>query len=346
MDTQNINKISFNIDVALDSSEFYDYHLNQNYNDYYTDILDLTKEIAYSSLVFDSNCITGSTFDSTKPLKLELNVPYTGGTCNYTPIRRTEKGWTIDFVFNRNGLDWISGGTFYFLGVLNSTNPYDYADNSLSFNFSAIGTLDYNVYRYSGYCDTVSGYTESFYTDNQGSGPLCSLGTSNDFEITITFDRYLYYSGCQIDNQGGYNDLITGYTVENPLQAISGATEIITMQPILNEKWEKEQDKRYGTLRFYLNGNPIFKKENWEEVIPSDRVSGETTYQIFGGGTDTGSLIHSTSTNFEVKRVQFYNEPLSPLNVKHHYLTTIKPNYNIVECITGSTQTITGILPI
>ena len=29
--------------------------------------------------------------------------------------RRTEKGWTLDFVFNRQGLDWSQGRIFYYI---------------------------------------------------------------------------------------------------------------------------------------------------------------------------------------------------------------------------------------
>ena len=31
--------------------------------------------------------------------------------------RREEKGWTLDFIFNRDSLDWSYGSVFYYLGV-------------------------------------------------------------------------------------------------------------------------------------------------------------------------------------------------------------------------------------
>lgn len=335
MGTQNIlNYFGRNIDVVMDWSEFYDYDISTNYSDYHTDILDLTKEIVYDSLVFDSDCLlTGTTIDIEKPLSIEIGQTYTGGTCNYTPRRRTEKGWTIDFVLNKNGLGWISGATIFYMGIIGENNPYVYADNNLSFQFTPTGYFIYRTYRYRGECVTDSGYTETFYIDVGGTeNPLCDVGTSEDFNITITFERNNYYYDCELENEGGINDLIKGYSVTNPKDVMTGATETRTYYSALNDKWESEQTKRLGTLRFFLNGNPIYKMENWEEIIPSDRISGGTQYYVFGGGTDGVGGLHFRDTQFEIKSIKFFEEPLHPLNVKHHYITTIKPNYNIAEC--------------
>lgn len=377
MNSQNIfSYFGVNLDVRLDSSEYYDYDMSVDYGDYYINILDFTKEIQYDSLAFDSNCLlTGTTIDAEKPLVLEIGVEFTGGTCSYIPQRRTEKGWTLDMVFDRNGLDWISGGTFYFLGVTGETNEYFYLDNNLSFSFSSGGTIDVEAYRYSGYCETLSGWSELGFVDKQSSPVLCTNGTSNDFDITITFERYNYYLECDLENEGGINDLITGWTVVNPWDVLTGATEEVDLASVLNFKWEAEEYKRYGTLRIFLNGNPILKVENWEEVIPSDRfiptyvsVSGDTDtscdppiehidmtaeviysgitnqYQIFGGGTTGSSDLHLQDTAFEIKSVKFFNEPLHPLNVKHHYITSIKSNFNITECQDDCIETPVGII--
>ena len=54
---------------------------------------------------------------------------------------REEKGWTLDFIFNRNSLPWSSGGVFYYLGVRGDDNPANYADNNLSFGFTDDGRI-------------------------------------------------------------------------------------------------------------------------------------------------------------------------------------------------------------
>ena len=55
-----------------------------------------------------------------------VNEPYTGGTCDFTVRRRTEKGWTLDFVFSGN----TTGTTFYFLGLEDDLIDTNYADNN------------------------------------------------------------------------------------------------------------------------------------------------------------------------------------------------------------------------
>ena len=124
--------------------------------------------------------------------------------------RRTEKGWTLDFVFDRNDIGWSGGTTFYYWGISGETNQSYYADNNLSFKFTNDGRIKWNSFRYSGNCDSTSGYTESYYISSGQTPVLCSGGTSSDFNVTITFDRYKHYQDCEIENEGGFNDLILG----------------------------------------------------------------------------------------------------------------------------------------
>ena len=165
-----------------------------------------------------------------------------GGINNCSPYipRRNEKGWTLDYVFNKNGLTGWTNSVFFYTGVRDEYDPENYVDNNLSFRFTEDGRIKWTAYRYSGYCDTISGYTPVYYISTGQTSVLCSGGTSNDFNITINFERYYYYVDCEIDNKGGYNDLI-----------VTGTTEE------LNNHWRRERDRRLGTLKIYHNGRPL-----------------------------------------------------------------------------------------
>ena len=64
-----------------------------------------------------------------------------------------------------------------------------FCDNNLSFSFTDDGRIAWKTIRYTGYCETISGYTTESYISSGQTGVLCSGGTSNDFNITITFKR-------------------------------------------------------------------------------------------------------------------------------------------------------------
>lgn len=329
MNTQNILKYyGSKLDIKLDHSEFYDLELGGVNNDYNADLLDLSSPITYSSLTVDSDCITGTTINDIKPWIIEIDENNTSYNCDFNVRRRTEKGWTLDFVFNRNDLHWENGLDFYYWGV----NTFsEYVDNFLRFSFGESGTdgiILWQEVRLSGYCDTVSGFTTTTVTNNGQTGLLPTGDTINDFNITITFERYSEYNGCDISNEGGWNDLITGVTVNNPTDVITGGTESVTYDEVLNEKWWNERYKRLGVLKIYLNGKLFYKKENFEEVIPSLRRNGQKIIQVVGGG-----FSGLTETNFEILNFRYYEEPLNFIQIKHNYLTLIKPNYNISESL-------------
>jgi hypothetical protein len=331
MNTQNILKyFGSKLDVKLDDSEYYDYELGTIQNDFDSDVIDFSTPIIYTSLTIDSTCLN-QPLDNIKPWNIEINVPYTGNTCDFTVRRRTEKGWTLDFVFSKVNKDWSEGGTFYYWGIVDELNPLYFVDNNLSFSFTSDGKIKWESYHYSGYCD--SGYTESYYTASGETPTLCTNGTSSDFNITITFERYKEFHNCDLENSGGVNDYITGWTVTNGLNVISGATEQISgMTETVSQLWKKGQNSRLGILKIYLNGNPIYKINNWEEIIPSERNSINGIYQIWGGGTDGYETSYLNNTSFDMKRIKYFEEPLNFVHIKHHYLSEIKPNYNVVEC--------------
>ncbi len=345
MANQNIlNFYGSKLDLKVDYSELYDYQLGVTDLDYNAEVLDFSNEITYTGLTVNSNCLTGDTLNDVKPWFYEINTRYTGSTCDFTVRRRTEKGWTLDFIFNKEDIEWSGGTTFYYWGISGDTTDSNYGDNNLKFSFTNDGKIKWEAYRYSGSCNTVSGYTESYYTSTGQTPTLCENGTSTDFNVTITFDRYSHYELCEIENEGGWNDLIrdpfytipftsttsgqtstqtaTGYTTTNPYQEwLTGATLTKSYVEMLNKQWADEYNKRLGTLKIYLNGYPIYKLENWEEVIPSQRESDGIMVQNFGVDTD-----------FTMLQVKYFEEPLDFVHVKHHYITSIKPNFNITEC--------------
>jgi hypothetical protein len=90
-------------------------------------------------------------------------------------------------------------------------------------------------------------------------------------------------------------------------------------QEILNKKWADERQRRLGILKIYLNGRPIYKLENWEEVIPSER--GVQPYiQSWGGGTGLMNNIHNGVSCFDIKSIKYYEEPLDFVHVYHDFI--------------------------
>lgn len=338
------------LDLKVDYSELYDFELSKVQMDYNEEVLNFEREITYTGLTIDSSCLTGLT----SPWEVGVNNNYTGDTCNFTVRRRTEKGWTLDFVFNGE----TNGSTFYYLGIKDDLIDGNYGDNNLTFSFTNDNKIKWESYHYSGLCNSDSGYTESYYTLTGQTEPLCTNGIYNDFNITVTFDRYSYLYDCEIENEGGWNDLIlgphavnytnelwapttgdtgsffsgsfighstqitTGYTMTTgSLNWITGDTEYSYVEE-LNKKWAGEKQKRLGTLKIYHNGKRIYKLENFEEIIPSLRSSENEIVQIFG----------SNSLNGVLKQVKYFEEPLDFVHVNHHYLTSIKPNFLIYGC--------------
>ena len=356
MNMQNIlNTRSYGLDLSLDFSEFYDFELSKGENIYQIPFTGVTS-------IFDSECLTGFT----TPWSVEIEQRYTGGTCDFTIQRRNPKGWSLDFVFNRQDIDWSGGTTFYYWGISGETNQRNFADNNLSFSFTDDGRIKWEAYRYSGICDTISGYSETFYISSGQTPVLCQSGTSEDFHIAITFDRYRYFENCEIPNEGGINDLIispypisstggtnstttqimTGYSITNTYDEwMSGDTLTTEYIQLLNKKWANERKKRLGVLKIYLNGRPIYKLKDWEEVIPSERESENPLVQIYGGGSIGYVNIHTGQTQFDLLNFKYHNEPKNFISINYDYKNNIKPNYTIVECNGDCDETVIVYLP-
>ena len=105
--------------------------------------------------------------------------------CEFKGRKRTEKGWTLDFVFNRNNINWYSNNVFYYIGVRGDNDIEDYADNNLSFQFTADRRIKWVAYRYSGVCDPTDGYSESYYLDQGTTPQLCTTGATKDFNVNL-----------------------------------------------------------------------------------------------------------------------------------------------------------------
>lgn len=320
------------LDVKLDTSEYYDFELDKRSDDFDESLINFDTPIDYQSLVVDSSCLT-SDFESIKPWILPIGEPYTQDNCDFTISRRPSKGWTLDFVFNRDNIDWVDHAIFYYWGIKDETNPQYYLSNNLSFEFQQNGRIYGKSVRYTSTCNEVTGEIITGSTTTSILTPsLCTGGTSNDFNITIVFERHYEYEDCEIPNEGGWNDLITGYTVTNPLGVLSGDTEEYVLTETLNKKWVDERPKRLGTVTIYFNGRVLFAQRDVEEVIPSPRGSENPIVQIFGGGTSGSTGIHEGTCPYLIKSAKYFEEPLNFAQIKHHYLSTIYPNYNITDC--------------
>lgn len=316
MGSQDILKFyGSNLDIRVDYSEIYDYALTNN-NDFDTISDDLNEFLIINDM-------------SSTIYRLEYGSPYIK--------KRTEEGWTADFVFNRESLPWISGSTFYYWGISGETIDYNYADNNLSFQFSENGEIIWKSIHYEPK-STLTGYTNQYNVVTGSTPQLCDMGTSLDFNVTITFKRYKTLKDCDLENQGGLNDMISGLTQDissgslNYSNWITGDTLNYFAIEKLNKKWFNERKSRLGTLKIYLNGNPIYKLENFEEIIPSERESQNILVQSWGIGTNGIQEIHTGQTQFNLKKIEYFEKPLDALTIKNRYITKIKPNFDITEC--------------
>jgi hypothetical protein len=330
MVNQNILKYyGSKLDIKLDTSQLYDFQLGETYNDYDSRLLYVSSNdsISYESEVIDSDCLNSIS----TPIIFDVNTNQDPDSCDFLIRRRTERGWTLDFIFNRNNNPWSVNNTFYYLGIFEETESDNYLDNNLSFQFTENATIKWLSYRYSGHCQNNGGYVTNNYISSGETNNVLSGITTQDFNISITFERYNTYYDCDLLNEGGQNDLITGWTVDNIYDVLTGATEEFTLLEELNLKWDNGRKKRLGTLRIFLNGKIIYKIKNWEEIIPSERNSDNRIVQIWGGGTEFSGNIHNGECTFDLLKFKYYEEPLQFNYIKHNYLTNVLPYFSTTE---------------
>ena len=312
--------------------------INQDMGDSEEDIILKFKSNEYFKCINElanlSDCCGITPKYSVKPWAYQFIEPEKINTCPHLIERRVEKGWTLDFIFNRENLPWSNGGVFYYFGTGGSTDILNKADNMLSFSFTSDRRIKWTATRYSGYCDSENGYTETFYVDTDVTPLLCTTGATKDFNVTIVFDRYNRYTLCDLENNGGWNDLL-GVKINDyqdlEVTAVT-STQIATYvenSEFLNKKWADERNRRLGTLKIYLNGRPIYKKENWEEVVPSNRGS-QPFIQSWGGSQQSDSQ-HTGVSCFNIKTIKYYEEPLGFVNVRHNFITRLN-QYDFFIC--------------
>jgi hypothetical protein len=269
------------------------------------------------------SCSPQSPKTNAKPWAFDFSEGLGSDNCDPTLKRRVEKGWTLDFIFNREGLPWSAGSVFYYLGARGEDEEENYSDNNLSFQFTSDRRIKWVTHHYSGYCGTNE-YQEEFYVSSGQTPQLCTIGELKDFNVTIVFDRYKRYTDCNLENDGGWNDM-KGFRI-NPYEdtVITGVTStqlsVWDETEVLTQQWANEREKRLGTLKIYLNGKPIYKIENWEEVIPSERGV-QPFIQSWGGGTKLMNNIHNGVCCFNMKSIKYYEEPLDFIHVRHNFIT-------------------------
>lgn len=303
-----------------------------------TDVL-----ICRNNIIDPTSCSNQTPRLNVKPWAFNFNEGRGDDDCEPILKRRTEKGWTLDFIFNREGSSWLEGGVFYYYGVRGENDPSKYADNNLSFQFTDDGRVMWKSYRYSGSCES-DGYDESYHISSGQTPQLCTDDLTKDFNLTIVFDRYNNYVDCDIENEGGWNDM-KGYRTEDYENLIvtsvtSNQISVWDETERLTKKWFNERQKRLGTLKIYLNGKPIYKLLDWEEVIPSTR--GEQPFiQSWGGGTPLMEGIHEGVCCFNMKSIKYYEEPLDFVHINHNF-SIIKGQYDFYICGFGCEEDIIG----
>lgn len=290
-----------------------------------TDIISCTEKLDGLT----GTCCSTQQILSNLPVIVITNEGGGSDNCDDFIARRTPEGWTLDFVFNKNGDTGWTESVFWFTGVRDEYETENYADNGLSFRFTSDGKIIWTAYRFSGYCDTTSGYTEMFYIQSGGTtNALCSGGTSSDFSVIITFERFnVYEDECDLANQGGWNDLIW-----------TGTTEALT------KKWTDERNKRLGVLKIYHNGKPIYKLKGFEETVLSDRGYQPFTH-VIGGGVTGSSGIHEGTFCYSIKQAAYYEEPMTFLEVQDHYNTDISSDFTINDCSSPCADVIVMVTP-
>ena len=253
------------------------------------------------------------------PLQNIIDNVITINDCDFIIRPRTEKGWTVDLVFNANGYSWSGDSVFYYLGIADEILPENFIDNNLSFWLTSDRKIKWKTYKY------ISDTQNKIITDS--TVDLCSGATTDYFNITITFERNREFEQCDLENKGGANDLITSSTVINPTQSLSGDTEQYSYTYGFDKKWIKEVDNRLGTLKIYLNGKPIYKLKNWEEIIPTQRKSTKQLVQLWGTGTTGCDNIHNGTCDIDMTEINYFEEPLSYIDInKLYYLKSYSFN--------------------
>lgn len=233
----------------------------------------------------------------------------------------------------------------------------DIYSNALSIRFSGDPKNPHLCVKYikmtgdcitTGTCQTTgvvysSGYTINEICSSRGIYDDCNYDnlvcfTANTEErwvmISAVFERYQYLEDCDLLNWGGLNDIrqflypssINGaaYNIIQPPQTHpTGTKEKKQNITKIDRKWLREENKRLGALKIYVNGYLFMVLEDFEEIIPrelntqKEKQLGVPFNISFGGGTQglRESLIFKNCQSFNGPYIQdpelMTNETLS-----------------------------------
>lgn len=286
---------------------------------------DLENEVLCNKITNIDNCCNLPPILHKKPWTYTFKT----NDCNYIISRRPQLGWSINFVFNRNGLNW-GDHIFYYWGGLDYENDQNHYDNALSFKFTEDKKIKWVATRYSG--TTVSNnYITSKIIESDETPQLCVNDDFKDFNITIVFERLNFTD--DPSKNGGWSKL-NGWKKENIVNTNSAvtSTNIFTFEcdnETLNDRWLSEKNKRKGILKIFLNGYLLYKNDDWEEVVPSKR-SQYNMIQSWGGVTHIDQN-HNGITPFLIKKIEYYEEPLDYIQIKNVF-KKLSTEYNIELC--------------
>lgn len=196
-------------------------------------------------------------------------------------------------------------------------------DNAFGIRIRPDGHIGYRVMRVGSVCQTgttitVSGFTTGTTTpiykveESYSSSPIWKSQNNGSINVTVVFERYIELNGCEI----------------------------------------KYNDYRKGTLTIYVNARPVFREENFEEIIPHalDRqkeLQNGVPFNIsWGGGTqgllesvtfggidapDRNLLLHNYFAGTFTGSLQTFKMYIKPLHVPEiiHNFETRKLQYDM-----------------
>jgi len=220
-----------------------------------------------------------------------LGTTSEGEPLNYSPLFTQGDEFVTVRIINGGVSGGTSGKTTYesydYKGYYHYTNHLPYAeryfddntiplyvkypwksitDNAFGIRIRPDGHIGYRVLRIGNVCQTgtttnidgsITGTTTPIYQleESYSASPIYTAGDNGSINITIVFERYIELNDCELI----YNDY------------------------------------RKGTLTIYVNARPVFREENFEEIIPHalDRqkeLQNGVPFNISWGGGTQGLL--------------------------------------------------------
>lgn len=211
---------------------------------------------------------------------------------------RENVGWTMEFYMNNNVTDWTTENTFFYLGTRGTNVEKDYVNNSMSFSFNNEKKLSVKYTTLNKICGT-----EMFFENiTQESKILPKI--DGLVLVTLVFVRDFQLYDCDLLNKGGVNDLISNNDPEKIHQ--------------ITKKWLNGKKYRMGKLKIYINGKFVQTLYDIEETILSERGIQPYIMKI-GGGVKYINNFHNTPETLNVLKYRYYDEPLSPLFIRHNF---------------------------